>query len=91
MIEPLVKVIDVIQLSSGIEINIPCLMVTPVNPIDVITEDAFLSKQADTTASELTTNPRNLPVKGDVLLKILQPVYPAEKEDAAILIFFNLF
>jgi hypothetical protein len=40
----------------------------------VINELPSLSKQADTTAFELTKNPRNLPVLADVLATAFEPV-----------------
>jgi hypothetical protein len=75
---------DVIQLSSGNEINIPWRNVTPVNPIVVIIDVDVLSNNALTTQSALTTNPRNLPVVADVPETTLHPVYPAENDPAAI-------
>jgi hypothetical protein len=40
----------------------------------VINELPSLSKQAETTAFELTKNPRNLPVLADVLATAFEPV-----------------
>jgi hypothetical protein len=37
----------------------PWLIVLPVNPNDVINDAPLLSKQAETTQSKFTTNPRN--------------------------------
>lgn len=66
--------------------NVPCFNVTPLNPNDVINDALAWSKMALTTASLLTTNPRNLPVFADVFDTTVQPVYPALNELAFILI-----
>ena len=65
---------DEIYLPSSTEINIPWLILTPVNPIDVIKLAPLSSKQADTTAVEFTTKPRNLPVLAVVLATMVEPV-----------------
>ena len=65
---------DEMYLPSSTEINIPWLMLTPVNPIDVINDAPFSSKQADTTAVEFTTKPRNLPVLALVFETTFEPV-----------------
>ena len=65
---------DEIYLPSSTEINIPWLILTPVNPKDVIKLAPVWSKQADTTAVEFTTKPRNLPVLAVVLATMVEPV-----------------
>jgi hypothetical protein len=67
-------VIELIQSPSATQINAPWLIVLLVNPNDVINELPSLSKQAETTAFELTKNPRNLPVLADVLATAFEPV-----------------
>ena len=71
---------------SGTQMNVPCFNVTPLNPMDDNNDALAWSKIAETTASALTTNPRNLPVLADVFDTTTQPVYPALNELALILI-----
>lgn len=91
MIDPEVKVMEEIYFPSATEMNIPWFKETPDKPMDVIKLAPLSSKQADTTAVELTTNPRKRPVLAVVLATIVHPVYPAENADAEILISIKRF
>jgi hypothetical protein len=61
-------------LPSATQWNGPGNNVVLVNPMVVINELPFLSKQAETTAFELTKNPRKRPVLADVLATATLPV-----------------
>lgn len=67
--------------------KIPERNVTPDNPNAAKIETPSLSKIADTTASSFTTKPRNAPVLAVVFEITFEPVYPAEKELAEMLIY----
>lgn len=65
---------DEMYLPSATEINIPWFNDTPLNPMVVIKLAPLSSKQADTTAVEFTTNPRNVPVFALVFDTMVHPV-----------------
>ena len=91
-IEPLVSVIEEIKSPSGTQIKVPWFIVAPVKPKVVIKEAPALSKQAETTAFEFTTNPRYFPVVAEVPVTKRLPVYPAENEVDEMLIYvYNEF
>ena len=69
----------------------PDRRVTPDKPNVASMLVPALFSIAETTASSLTTNPRNFPVFAEVLETTLQPVYPAEKLLAEMLILIKLY
>jgi hypothetical protein len=85
-------VIEEIKSPSGTQIKIPWFMVAPVKPKVVIKDAPALSKQAETTAFEFTTKPRNFPVVADVPVTKRLPVYPAENDvDEMLIYLYNDF